>query len=163
MHLESFITFLTHLPPRLGVTWASDSRPISIPSLPLNGIWQLRVSDLSVGLHTKSTFNTFVVQLYPNRVIFVGLSKTILVMASYDSGHPNSESYWAWVVPSESPYWNVLAGWLQRLLWPFYPCLRTVPSPSRNFWPAKTNGRPSGRLHSNAQVSIREKNIKCIK
>ena len=104
MHLESFIAFLTHPPLRLGVTWASDSRSISTPSLPLNGIWQLRVSALSVGLHIKSTLNTFVVQLYPHRVIFTGLSKTILVMASYDSGHPSSESYWAWVVPSESPY-----------------------------------------------------------
>jgi len=104
MHLESFITFLTHLPLRLGVTWAPDSRPISTPSLPLNGIWQLRVYDLSVGLHTKSTFNTFVVQLYPHRVIFTGLSKTILAMTSYDSGYPSSESYWAWTVPSESPY-----------------------------------------------------------
>ena len=154
MHLESFIAFLTHPSSRSGLTWASDSSSISTPSLPLNGIWQLRVSDLSVGLHTKSTLNTFVVQLYPQRVIlilfhkvpelgwfhqhrggllsislvahflvivncglvplglrillrqviFAGLSKTILVMAGYDSGHPSSESYWAWVVPSESPY-----------------------------------------------------------
>ena len=104
MHLECFISFLTHPPPRSGGTWASDSRPISTPSLLLNGIWKLRVSDLSVGLHTKSTLNTFMVQLYLHKVIFAGLSKTILVMASYDSGHPSSESYWAWVVPSESPY-----------------------------------------------------------
>ena len=90
--------------PISGVTWAPDSRSISTPSLPLNGIWQLRVSDFSVGLHTKSTLNTFVVQLYPHRVIFAGLSKTILIMASYDSGHPSSKSYWAWVIPSESPY-----------------------------------------------------------
>ena len=56
-----------------------------------------------------------------------------------------------------------LVGRLQRLLWPFYPCLRIVPSPSRNFSPAKTKGRLSDRLHSDAQVSIRAKNIKCIK
>ena len=158
MHLESLTAFLTHLSLRLEVTWASDSRPFSTPSLPLNGIWQLRVSNLSVGLHTKSTLNTFVVQLYLHRVIlilfhklpelgwfhqhrggllsislvarflvtvncslvplglrillrqviFSRLSKTILVMASYDSGHPSLESYWAWVVPSESPYTSTL-------------------------------------------------------
>jgi len=158
MHLESLTSFLTHPSPRSGVTWASDSRSISTPSLPLNGIWQLRVSDLSVDLHTKSTLNTFVVQLDPHRVIlilfhkvpelgwfhqhrggflsislatcflvtvncglvplgllillrhviFANLRKTILVMASYDSGHPSSESYWAWVIPSESPYTSIL-------------------------------------------------------
>ena len=64
--------------PISGVTWAPDSRSISTPSLPLNGIWQLRVSDLSVGLHTKSTLNTFVVQLYPHRVIFVGFKQNNL-------------------------------------------------------------------------------------
>jgi len=55
------------------------------------------------------------------------------------------------------------AGRLQRLLWPFYPCLSNVPSLSRSFSPAKKKGRPSGRLHFDAQVSHRAKNIKCIK
>ena len=158
MHLESLTSFLTHPSLWSGVTWASDLGPISTPSLPLNGIWRFRVSDLSVGLHSKSTLNTFVVQLYPHRgiliffhkvpklgwfhqrqgellsiplvvrflvtvncglvppglrillrqVIFASLSKTILVMASYDSRHLSSKSYWAWVVPSESPYTSTL-------------------------------------------------------
>jgi len=43
------------------------------------------------------------------------------------------------------------------MLWPFYLRLRTVPSRLRNLSPAKAKGRPSGRLHSDAQVSIRAK------
>ena len=49
------------------------------------------------------------------------------------------------------------AGWLQQLLWLFDLRLRVVPSWSRNLSPEKTKGHPSGRLHSDKQVSIRAK------